>query len=248
MLSVRGIYSPRFGDNMWWDIIKMPYRIPIEYLDELDEETMDAYNEMEEELMSDFSLTDEDRQEILDSHFGIEPKTTYRKLNKFFQGAQEGEPNTGYWTPNIKEAVVYALLGSDTTGTFGGVKDVGKPEIRQVDRADEMVDLTPDKEFLPERRFEAKNKKELLQQMRDRNNPGSATALRIYTDKNLPYKTLPDYRMKDFILEFKKELEDERDGIYTEFASNAMGGIEDDNRQNIINFLNYVLDKYFGGA
>lgn len=233
-----------------WDIIKAPYRIPVEYT-QLDDEDSELYADMENELLSDWSLTDEDRKEILFNSpwfEGLKPKKTYRKLNKFFQGAQEGDPNTGYWTPNIKEAVVYALLGSDATGAYGGVRDVGKPEIRQVNRTDEMVDLTPDTEFIADKWYEAKNKKQLLQQMRDKTNTMSTGPLRIHTDKNLPYKTLPDYRMKDFILEFKKELEDGRGGIYTEFAYTAMGGINNRDRQYFIDFLNEVLERYFGGA
>jgi len=233
-----------------WKIIKAPYRIPVDYT-ELDEDGKDTYYEMVNNLMGDFSLTDEDINRIIFnspwlSH--LKPKTTNRKLNKFFQGAQKGDPNTGYWTPNIKEAVVYALLGSDTSGEYGGVRDVGKPEIRQADRTDEMVDLTPDTEFLPNGFFEAKNKKQLLQQMRDKTDTTSTGALRIHTDKNLPYKTLPDYRMKDFILEFKKELEDGKDGIYTQFAQTSMGGIENEDKQFYIDYLNGVLEKYFGGA
>ena len=57
-----------------------------------------------------------------------------------YQGGKEGDEDTGYWTPELKQALTYAIYGSDIYDTT--MKE-GKPSIR-------VSSKTPSDIFLPE--------------------------------------------------------------------------------------------------
>ena len=61
-----------------------------------------------------------------------------------YQGHQEGEIDTGYWTSDPREALIYALFGSSLDEERGPKK--GIPAIRVANEDDEDVMLEPDPE------------------------------------------------------------------------------------------------------
>lgn len=61
-----------------------------------------------------------------------------------YQGHQEGETDTGYWSSDPRESLMYALFGSDLEGGSG--PKTGIPAIRQANEVNEDVMLEPDPE------------------------------------------------------------------------------------------------------
>lgn len=62
-----------------------------------------------------------------------------------YQGGQEGDEDSTYWTPNRNEALVYALFGSNITHPDLGPRR-GLPQIRVSNETDEEVVLPADYE------------------------------------------------------------------------------------------------------
>ena len=102
---------------------------------------------------------------------------TYSKL---FQGTQ-GEEDTGYWTPSLEEALVYALFGS----TSNKLKFIAKPRIKQALNTTKDINLERDDEF----------DSQSLPRGRSRN-------------KELKYRYLSDDRVKQLNIKLRKEIVD----------------------------------------
>jgi len=61
-----------------------------------------------------------------------------------YQGAKEGDPDTGYWPMSYDEALVYALMGSDTSDDAN--MRSGIPQIRVAPETEQMHHLDSDPE------------------------------------------------------------------------------------------------------
>lgn len=151
---------------------------------------------------------------------------TYSKL---FQGTQ-GEEDTDYWTPSLKEALVYSVFGSSR----GGLKLENKPMIKQALKTNRQVDLEGDREYTDYRNI--RNKKEL------------GMPRGFSHDGDIEYKYLPDSRVKELIIELRNDIDEETldektiGYIYSAVGMNATiftQGTE------LLSHVDEILEKYF---
>jgi len=64
-------------------------------------------------------------------------------FDTLYQGGRENDPDSGYWPMSHREALIYALMGSDQEK---GMRTDGVPQIRVAPETDEMHYLDPDPE------------------------------------------------------------------------------------------------------
>ena len=75
-------------------------------------------------------------KDILKSPYKIQTEEYINTYSKLFQGTQR-EEDTGYWTPSLDEALIYAFFGSE----IYSIKDEGKPMIKQALKTNKENDL-----------------------------------------------------------------------------------------------------------
>jgi len=144
---------------MWFSIIKKPYVIE----------------------------TDKNKPMWTSLGYANFPKRSW-KFNRLYQGSQ-GDEDTKYWTPQLKEAVIYAFLGSHT----GKTKDVAKPMVKQALGTKENKKLEFDYDYgLPI--------------------DGELTPRGITT--NIDFKYIPDSRVKELAEKILENLIEEIEGGY----------------------------------
>jgi len=146
------------------------------------------------------------------------------RFNRLFQGSQ-GDEDTGYWTPRLTEALVYAFFGS----TMGRKKDVAKPMIKQTIPTKENKFMDYDNEY------------GITSRKKDTTPRGRKSF------DGIEYKYLPDSKVKELAEKLLKDLEEEKDSEeITEALSDTIGfmwGHSDD--LPIILHLEKMLNKYF---
>jgi hypothetical protein len=150
---------------MWWNILKKPYIIE----------------------------TDANKPRLTHTGYSNFPKQSW-KFNRLYQGSQ-GEEDTGYWTPKLTEALVYAFLGSHT----GKTKDVAKPMIKQALMTKEKKLLEYDDEYGSPAQTSLQD--------------DVVTPRGIATD-NFDFKYLPDSRVKELAEQILENLIAEIEGRY----------------------------------
>ena len=79
---------------------------------------------------------------VFDSPYVI-GMTPYDGHERLYQGGREGDEDSGYWPISHREALVYALMGSDTER---GMRDDGVPQIRVALPTEQMRHLRKDPE------------------------------------------------------------------------------------------------------
>ena len=168
---------------------------------------------------------------ILKKPYIIETDEEYGKdwswrFNRLFQGSQ-GDEDTGYWTPQLTEALVYAFLGSHT----GKTKDVAKPMIKQTIPTKENKFLDYDNEY------------GITSRKRDTTPRGRLG----YFDGDVEYKYLPDSRVKELAEQTLENLIEELEGGYEisydeEEAIKNSAGVSFEEAK--IHF-EHMLNKYF---
>tara|TARA_R110001592_G_scaffold64636_7_gene198583 strand:+ start:14253 stop:14792 length:540 start_codon:yes stop_codon:yes gene_type:complete len=177
-------------------------------------------------------------QDILKSPYKIH-STTYDSLDdspledyvhtysKLFQGTQ-GEEDTGYWTPSLDEALVYAIFGSSKSG----LKLENKPSIKQSVKTNRQIDLEGDREYTDYRTIN--NKKEL------------GMPRGFSHDENIEYKQLPDSRVKEMILDLRNEVDSGLTQLNAEYIYSAIGfSINNETENKIIYHIDEILERYF---
>ena len=151
------------------------------------------------------------------------------KFNRLYQGSQ-GEEDTGYWTPRLTEALIYAFFGS----RMKRKKDVAKPRIKQTIPTKENKFLDYDNEYGTTWR-----KKDAT--------PRGRLA---YFDNEVEYKYLPDSRVKELAEKLLKDLIEKKENVEMEEGFrdsigvniHATGEFKD---YTVIPHLEGMLNKYF---
>ena len=156
--------------------------------------------------------------------------------NRLFQGTQ-GEEDTGYWTPALKEALVYSVFGSSVAGfgsSIAGLKLENKPMIKQALKTNKQKWLEGDKEYT--NNLIISSKKEM------------AMARGFSHDEDIEYKYLPDSRVKELIIQLKKDIDEETldketiGYIYSAVGMNATIFIQGN---ELLSHVDETLEKYF---
>jgi len=163
---------------------------------------------------------------ILKKPYTIETDRDSWKFNKLYQGSQ-GDKDTGYWTPQLTEALVYAFLGSET----GKIKDASKPMIKQALMTQENKKLEFDYEY-------------------DVPIDGKLTPRGIAID-NIDFKYLPDSRVKELAEETLNNLIDEIDGGYDGISYDEEEAIKNSagvSFEEAKTHFEHMLEKYFLGG
>tara|TARA_Y100000114_G_scaffold38055_1_gene33668 strand:+ start:3591 stop:4094 length:504 start_codon:yes stop_codon:yes gene_type:complete len=143
------------------------------------------------------------------------------KFNRLFQGSQ-GDEDTGYWTPRLTEALVYAFFGSRADE----LKDISKPMIKQTIPTKEKMFLTYDSDY----------------GWISRKKGSTPRGRPAYF--NLEYKYLPDSRVKELGKKLLRDLEydNRKTEVIEALRDSAMLRFDD---LRVQEHLKKILDKYF---
>jgi hypothetical protein len=171
-------------------------------------------------------------KDILKSPYKIQTEEYINTYRKLFQGTQR-EEDTGYWTPSLDEALIYAFFGSE----IYSIKDEGKPMIKQALKTNKEKWLEGDKEYTVNRNI--RNKKEL------------GMSRGISHDRDIEYKYLPDSVVKKKATELMNLIDDATEYDYPKITGyfRSAAGMElslDEDVMETKEHMKNMLEKYFG--
>ena len=213
--------------DMWWSILKRPYIIQGEVINQKD------------------------------MFAGKYPENMKFKFDKLFQGSQGKTPNlpadrryedsTLHWTPRLNEAVCYAFFGSYVVPTEKpSYKDEAKPTIKQALKTDQDFNLRMDEGYANYKEGDRKNWM-FIDTRRNITPRGVEVSSKI--DRRMPntpkYKYLPDSRVGELGKELLYRMIN--NSLTSKDKENLMrsAGIGEGEIDDAIKHLEMMLNKYF---